>query len=484
MEITSKGGASSKVMRLLGEARLSRDDDDSLSIEVQDDKITYTAKARGDRLMYMAHDVDVSGAVSPFDREDLGPWLTEPDKIAQWDALIVAKIDRLSRSLLDWAKFIEWCDDHGKEVISIDEGFDLGKDVGRLVAGILILFAEFERKRIGERRRDTAEKMRANGQWNGGTAPYGYMAKVGNGAEGLYQDPDAAPIVRRIVNDVIDGLPIKTICERLASENVPTMRGATEWRISAVRRMLMSRALRGELQHKSHSVYDADGNPILITDDPLITEPEWGLLSEALAARARPYGTYPGTYMLLRIAFCGECGSPLYHQHNARNNYYRCPGKHGAPGIRAEVLQTTVAEELLRVYGHRQIERRAATGKDYASELSMVGRELEELDAAYAGHQISIERFSKVSKTLEARRDELEILVKNAEEARWEPTGETVADRWERSDQNGRHMMLRRLGITWELRREYRISDHSWRWRFVSNWQRVQDSHERLTRAA
>jgi DNA invertase Pin-like site-specific DNA recombinase len=473
-------------MRDLGEARLSRDDDKSLSIEIQDDAITYMAKARGDRLVYIAHDSDVSGDISPFDREDLGPWLTEPIKIAQWDNLVVKKLDRLTRSLLDFQTLLQWCDKHGKSIISIDEGFDLSTDWGRLIANIIIMFAEFERKRIGERRRDTAAKMRSNGQWPGGTAPYGYVAKEGNGEAGLFQDPDAVPVVRRIINDVIDGIPVKVICETLNREKVPTMRGATEWRGSAVRRMLMSRALRGELQYGRRSIFDDDGNPVKITDDPIITEHEWDLLAEALKARARPYGSYPGTYMMLRIVFCGECGSPLYHQHNRNNNYYRCPGKHGIPGYRAERLEEAVEEDLLRTYGHRMIERRKTTGKDYAGDLRLTEQQLEELDTAYEAGRLSIERYSKVSQGLEARRDELQILVRNAQEATWEPTGETVADRWERLrlDANGRHMMLRRLGITWELSRVYRISDHAWRWEFISSWLPVDGAHERLTRAA
>ena len=472
-------------MRALGGGRLSKDSDASTSRERQFEAIELTAKLRGDRLVYIAFDNDISGAISPFDREDLGPWLTDPAKIAQWDVLIVPKLDRLTRSLFDFADFVKWADVHGKLLISVSEGIDLSTPAGRMIANVLIAFAQFERERTGERRAEAAEKLRALGRWNGGRVPYGYLFKEGNG--GLRQNPDTAPVVRRIVSEIIAGAPMSVVCEKLTAENVPTPRGAPTWQTKALTKIVSSRYLRGELQYKGHSVLDSDGSPVMITDEPLITEHEWDLLADMLKDRARPRGTYQhaaGVHLLLRIAYCGECGSPMYHQHNGPNDYYRCAGKHGIPAMRAKTLEDAVTDALLRTYGQRAIERRASTGKDYASELRLTERQLDELDGAYRAGTISIERFSKNSQTLEARRDELELLVKQAQEANWEPTGETVAQRWERSDAEARHMMLRRLGLRWELSREYRISDHAWRWRFDSSWLPAEDAHERLTRVS
>ena len=307
-----------------------------------------------------------------------------------------------------------------------------------------MMFAEFERLRMGERRAEAAEKMRATGQWNGGTPAYGYMAK--EGADGLCQDPDTAPVVRRIVNEAIDGLPVKTICETLAAEGVPTMRGATAWRGSAVRRLLMSRALRGEIQHQRHPVLDNDGNPVKFTDDPIITESEWALLSDALNLRARPYGAYPGTHMLTRILYCGECDAPLYHQHNGRNDYYRCPGKHGAPAVRADKAEAFAETMLLTGYGAVEIERRVSTGKDYASELRLVEGELVEVENSYMAHNLSIERFERMTAKLEARRDEIKRLMADAVSEQWETTRETVAERWERRGVEGRNLTLASIG--------------------------------------
>src|SRR5207248_9614680 len=135
----------------------------------------------------------------------LGPWLTEPAKIDQWDGIIVAKIDRLTRSLYDFADLVRWCNKHGKTLISVTESIDLSTAHGKMIANILVTFAKFERERNGERRREAAEKLRQVGRWGGGRAPYGYTMKEGGGGI-LYQNPDTAPVVRRIVNSFIDGM--------------------------------------------------------------------------------------------------------------------------------------------------------------------------------------------------------------------------------------------------------------------------------------
>ena len=121
----------------------------------------------------MTEDVDTSGSVSPFDREDLGPWLTDPAKIGQWDALIVHKLDRLTRSMVDFIALLDWCRENGKTVISVSESFDFSTAHGRMLAQPLAMFAEFERSRIGERRADHARKARGLARWDGRSVPPG-----------------------------------------------------------------------------------------------------------------------------------------------------------------------------------------------------------------------------------------------------------------------------------------------------------------------
>src|SRR5580704_10446375 len=95
--------------RVLGACRLSHDTDASTSIERQREDITNRVKADRNDIAHIAEDTDVSGVISPFERPDLGPWLTEAALIARWDTLMVAKLDRLTRSVRDFGDLLEWC---------------------------------------------------------------------------------------------------------------------------------------------------------------------------------------------------------------------------------------------------------------------------------------------------------------------------------------------------------------------------------------
>jgi site-specific DNA recombinase len=98
-------------MRLLAVVRLSDLTDETTSPERQRGKITTYAKLHDHEVVGVAEDLDVSGAVSPFDRPQLGPWLKRPD---DWDGLIVAKYDRLTRSLLDFLVLYKWLSDRAR----------------------------------------------------------------------------------------------------------------------------------------------------------------------------------------------------------------------------------------------------------------------------------------------------------------------------------------------------------------------------------
>jgi DNA invertase Pin-like site-specific DNA recombinase len=474
-------------MRLLDVVRLSRDTDESTSPERQHESNHYMARARGDRIVASIEDLDVSGSVSPFERPNLGPWLTGPAKIEQWDGIVVAKIDRLTRSLYDFADLVRWCNVQGKTLISVTESIDLSTAHGKMIANILVAFADFERERTGERRREAAEKLRQVGRWGGGRAPYGYMMKEG-GAGVLYQNPDTAPVVRRIVNSFVDGMNAAAICQMLNDEGVSPPRSAPRWEVPSVWRLVRSRYLRGELQYRGKTVLDSDGNPVMLTEEPLITESEWNLLVQALQRLSRPHrGERETNHLLLRVAYCGECDRPLYYQRahpQDEDHYYRCTGRHGMRMIRSSVLEGVVEGELLAQYGQDKIMRRVAVGKDYASELATTERSLADLEEQFLGNNLTAARFASAATRLEARITELRTLAQNAAEERWEPTGETVADRWQRSDTAGRRNMLLRLGIRWNVYREYRIKDHASRWRFETGWLPVEESHERLAHEA
>src|SRR5206468_7902649 len=90
------------------------------------------------------------------------------------DCIIVYKVDRLSRSLLDFARLIDRFDQRSVTFVSVTQQFNTTSSLGRLTLNILFSFAQFEREIIGERTRDKMSAARRKGKWVGGTPVLGY----------------------------------------------------------------------------------------------------------------------------------------------------------------------------------------------------------------------------------------------------------------------------------------------------------------------
>src|SRR5512132_2397644 len=92
----------------------------------------------------------------------------------QIDVIVVYKVDRLSRSLGDFARIVELFEQHAVSFVSVTQLFNTTTSMGRLTLNILLSFAQFEREVIGERIRDKFSASRRKGMWMGGVPPLGY----------------------------------------------------------------------------------------------------------------------------------------------------------------------------------------------------------------------------------------------------------------------------------------------------------------------
>src|SRR6188472_1037491 len=95
------------------------------------------------------------------------------------DIVVVYKIDRLTRSLADFAKIVESLDKRGASFVSVMQQFNTTTSMGRLTLNVLLSFAQFEREVIGERIRDKIAASKQRGMWMGGIPPLGYRAQDG-----------------------------------------------------------------------------------------------------------------------------------------------------------------------------------------------------------------------------------------------------------------------------------------------------------------
>ena len=137
------------------------------------------------------------------------------------DVVVVYKIDRLSRSLTDFAKLVDAFEAHGVTFVSVTQAFNTTTSMGRLTLNILLSFAQFEREVIGERIRDKVAASKARGMWMGGKVPLGYDVRdrklVVNEAE--------AARVRRVFELFAEtGSGVETV-RRLRAEGVTSKRG-------------------------------------------------------------------------------------------------------------------------------------------------------------------------------------------------------------------------------------------------------------------
>src|SRR4029078_13716822 len=95
------------------------------------------------------------------------------------DVIVVYKVDRLTRSLADFAKLVELFDAHGVSFVSVTQQFNTTTSMGRLTLNVLLSFAQFEREVTSERIRDKVAASKKKGIWVGGMVPLGYELKDG-----------------------------------------------------------------------------------------------------------------------------------------------------------------------------------------------------------------------------------------------------------------------------------------------------------------
>ena len=141
------------------------------------------------------------------------------------DIVVVYKVDRLTRALLDFAKLVEAFDKAGTSFVSITQSFNTTTSMGRLTLNMLLSFAQFEREVTAERIRDKIAQSKARGMWMGGTPPIGYRA---DGRSLAIVEEDAA-IVRRIFSSYARLGNVRLLAEELEQKNIrsPSRNAAT-----------------------------------------------------------------------------------------------------------------------------------------------------------------------------------------------------------------------------------------------------------------
>ncbi len=208
------------IKRVIGYVRVSTAEQDvsGLGCNAQSKAISSEAEGRGWELDIVE---DRGFSASSLNRPGVQQALAILS-VGEAQALVVAKLDRLSRSLLDFAGLMERAQEEGWVIIALDLGLDMSTPSGELMGNVMASFALYERRLIGQRTRDALAAARAGGTRLGGPR--------------LVSDVLRA----RIVALKDEGATLQSIADTFNGEQVPTVKGGAKWYASTVRAVLRS----------------------------------------------------------------------------------------------------------------------------------------------------------------------------------------------------------------------------------------------------
>lgn len=289
------------------------------------------------------------------------------------DVIVVYKIDRLSRSLMDFARLVEVFDEHKVTFVSVTQSFNTTTSMGRLTLNVLLSFAQFEREVTGERIRDKIAASRAKGMWMGGFVPWGYDA-----------------IKRKLVINETEATEVRYIFERFA-----VLQSATRLTRELVRagitnkrgvpidkgflyKLLRNRVYIGEAVHKGTS-YPGEHQAII---DRLLWDKVQSILQ--ISPRTRANNSRAQTPALLKGLIFTDTGTAMTPTHTRRGDklyrYYismdalRNRGDEGQDSIvrlNAGVIESAVVQKIRQLLRTPEVAAKACDAlKDARSPLT------------------------------------------------------------------------------------------------------------------
>ena len=266
------------------------------------------------------------------------------------DVIVIYKIDRLSRSLCDFADLSRFFEKWNVAFVSVTQEINTQTSAGRMMLNILMTFAQFEREMISSRIKDKMAATRKKGKWVGGSVPFGYYTHD----KRLVVDKNRAPIVQRIFQRYLEIQAPRQIARELNADGIKTVVGK-DWGRQSIYNILNNHTYVGDVFYEGQ-VYPGE-------QDAIIDRETWELTQAFLKANA-PGGDKrrPSTSeaALSGIIRCGHCNGAMigvsskrwgrvYHYYQCVKDKERdvsvCPIKE----IRAGDIEALVCEHLLPV---------------------------------------------------------------------------------------------------------------------------------------
>jgi site-specific DNA recombinase len=314
------------------------------------------------------------------------------------DVVVVYKVDRLTRSLADFAKLVELFEAHGVSFVSVTQQFNTTTSMGRLTLNVLLSFAQFEREIAGERIRDKFAASRRKGMWMGGTIPLGYDVKdrklIVNAAEAetarlIFERYLALGCVSKVKVD-LDQKGIRSKQRILTSGRVL---GGCPFDRGALYHLLRNRIYRGEVVHKGVA-HPGEHQPI-------VDEELWNAVQASLSANLteRRQARIASGALLAGVIFDdrGHRMSPTYTvRRRNRYRYYisQAQLRDGEPGSRprigADEVEQLVVQALCRQRGRDDQMADGASGAWSADIRELVRTAIDRIVIRHDGIEIAL----------------------------------------------------------------------------------------------
>jgi site-specific DNA recombinase len=278
----------------------------------------------------------------------------------QVDVVAVYKIDRLSRSLRDFAKLIDLFEKRSVTFVSVTQQFSTANSMGRLTLNILMSFAEFEREVIGERIRDKMQATRRRGMWTGGRPVLGYDVVD----KKLVVNADEALQVRETFRLFLQHTSLRTTVAELKRRGWRNKTFTTTEAKTAQGGPFTNTTLHALLTNSIYTGQIRCGSDLVQGAHEAIVDTElWEAAQHRLRSNARNGGATARNKtnaMLRGLVRCGRCGSAMLHTFSTRDGkrtrYYTCARLHNegptsCPGSRvpAGKFEVFVTEQIMAI---------------------------------------------------------------------------------------------------------------------------------------
>lgn len=326
------------------------------SLDAQEERLrSYTAAHPG--WEFVGDYVERASAKDIDGRPELQRLLTDAANDA-FDLVLVARLDRWSRNLIDCLDTVDYLTEHGVAFHSASEHFDTSTPMGMMTLQMLGMFAEFERNTIIERIHNGNRAKLAKGIPLTGRLGYGLqLDKQGR----IAADKNTMVVVQRIFNEYVNGKRgAKTIVAGLNEDGIPGP-GVKPWSPDAVLRILRNRAFIGEVRHGEKWLPGAH--------EPLMDIDLFNSAQERRSSRAKPAAAAAGNsdFILTGTLSCARCGGSYVGTRGTgrggkAHRYYSCvtARRYGAkqcdgPSLPADELESLVIDALLAAYADHSL---------------------------------------------------------------------------------------------------------------------------------